>query len=411
MPLLGHISDWKDFERLCADLLSDEGFEIEAEPSVDRSGFDLVATEKYRSHDPNRVVQVRWLIQCKHYARSGTNLGRNQIEKIIYAYNATRRPDDGLFIIISSNYSADAKLAIDEYASNHPGTRVTLWNGRQIESRLERHPRLLKRYGLSPRESDLSIAFGGLTERAPLRTLLISDQSILAHDVARGMGQAGLEVVFLPFWNYMDPTRLELTLSYLLSTRFELVLCFLGDSFSLPIPEQLAELIASLYDARVPVVFFPFVAWSRAKGLYPLLDGICPVHLVDPSEAIREEQVLSVYRRGDFRWLLNFDSFAEDRYAEYDPEDAEPPFNRGVERTFGLSHSFEFLRPAAGATTVWRDTGGNPLAVIREDASRKSCYLNTSCHACMAPIAISSPLDACQEFALVLRNCLRWLLA
>ena len=55
MAGLSKITDWKEFERLCADLLAAEGFTIQNEAHVDRSGIDFVAVEEYRSHDPRRV--------------------------------------------------------------------------------------------------------------------------------------------------------------------------------------------------------------------------------------------------------------------------------------------------------------------------------------------------------------------
>ena len=64
---LQNLSDWKDFERLCADLLSAEGFIVQSEPYVDRTGVDIVAVEEYRSHDPNRVIRVNWQVQCKYF--------------------------------------------------------------------------------------------------------------------------------------------------------------------------------------------------------------------------------------------------------------------------------------------------------------------------------------------------------
>lgn len=178
-------------------------------------------------------------------------------------------------------------------------------------------------------------------------------------------------------------------------------------------PQRLTEFVARLHGRGTPVMFFPFVAWSRAKRLYSAFDEICPVELLEAAAMSAPgylEQILSDYRRGDFSWLLDFDAFAENRYVEYDPGDAEPPFKEGIESRFGLSHSFEYLRPTPSAKMVWKDTGGNPFVVVGESSSGKSCYVNTCCHACMSPIAVSSPLEVCPEFGLVLRNCLRWLM-
>src|SRR6185369_12516816 len=97
--------DWKNFERLCADLLEAEGFIIESEPFVDRKGADLIAVEIYQSHEPTRQVRKRWRVQCKHYAGSGRNLGRKEIEEALFNYGANRGPDDGLFLIVDTDYT------------------------------------------------------------------------------------------------------------------------------------------------------------------------------------------------------------------------------------------------------------------------------------------------------------------
>jgi hypothetical protein len=127
-PNFNSLQDWKDFERLCADLLNAEGFIIESEPFVDRTGGDIIATEEYRSHVPNRVIRIKWRVQCKHYARSGKNLGRKEVEETLHSYAVARGPDEGLFIIIDTDYTEAAKEVIDKYINQNPDARVTLWN-------------------------------------------------------------------------------------------------------------------------------------------------------------------------------------------------------------------------------------------------------------------------------------------
>jgi len=131
--------DWKDFERLCTDLLEAEEFIIESEPFVDRMGADIVAVEIYRSHDPSRDFRRRWRVQCKHYAGSGTRLGRKEVEESLYNYAAVKGPGDGLLIMVDTDYTEPAKEVVDEYTSRNPGTEVMLWNRRQLATRLERH--------------------------------------------------------------------------------------------------------------------------------------------------------------------------------------------------------------------------------------------------------------------------------
>ena len=58
------ITNWKDFERLCADILSAEDYEIESEPSVDRDGTDIVAIEEYMKDKHPRLGKIESLRQA-----------------------------------------------------------------------------------------------------------------------------------------------------------------------------------------------------------------------------------------------------------------------------------------------------------------------------------------------------------
>ena len=116
------------------------------------------------------------------------------------------------------------------------------------------------------------------------------------------------------------------------------------------------------------------------------------------------------YRRGDFSFLLAYDLFAEDHYAELDITDGIRPFIDGIKTKFGLSHSFEYLKAVNGAIVGWKDTTGNPIVVFNESGKGKICYLNTCCHACLSTIPVSSPLEASMEAAILTRNVIQWLL-
>ena len=156
-----------------------------------------------------------------------------------------------------------------------------------------------------------------------------------------------------------------------------------------------------------------FTAWSIRRSVYGGFVEICPVELLDPTEsnsALDIQQVFGESRRVDFSWLLKLDSFAENQYVELDPQYTKHPIAKGIENRFGLSHSFEYLRPRKNAQVAWADTAGNPFAVMEQSNNTKICYLNTCCHSCMSTIAISSPLEASQEFAILQHNVLDWLL-
>ncbi len=407
------LDDWKDFERLCTDLLDAEGFLIESEPYVDRTGADIIAVEVYQSHDPKRQIRIRWRVQCKHYAGSGSNLGRKEVEESLYNYGANRGVDDGLFLIVDTDYTETAKETIDKYIHLNAGSKVTMWNQRQLATRLERHPHLLLRYGLALPKVDYLSILSSLTTFGSVRTLLISDQSAMAHNITSILRSAGFDITFLPFWTYSDPERMKLNMDTILSDEFRLIICFLGDSFVIPFPLSLVEIIQRCYEKGTALLMFPFLAWSMSRRVDLPLQDIVPVKLQNPITApfdLTLERVAGAYRRGDFRWLLTFDSFAEDQYTELDPTDSGSPFVDGIGARFGLSHSFEYLTVNDDAKLIWADTTGNPMVVVKESGKSKSCYLNTCCHSCMTPIAISSPLEASPQFGYLLRNILKWLL-
>lgn len=414
MSALARITDWKQFERFCADLLECEGFLVQSEPRVDRTGIDIRAVEEYRSHDPNRVIRVHWRVQCKHFALSGTNLGRKEVEEALFSFEATRTAEEGLFLFVSTDYTEPAKEVVDRYIASHQSAKVTLWNQRQIIARLDRHPHLSRRYGISRLEHDYVSSFSELSIFAPRRILMLSDQSPLAHNLSSCLRRLGFEIVFLSVWNYSDPLRLALMLEAFEESSIGLMILFLGDSFSLRMPTRLIDYIQNCHRRGTPLLLYPFLAWSIHRKLYDSLTDICPVALIDPRETmprfVEPKQIVGDSRRGDFRWLLKVESFAEDQYVEYDPLEAKGGIADDVKGRFGLSHSFEYLTPRNGSEVLWADTSGNPFIVALQSQAGKICYVNTCCHACMSPIAISSPLEASQEFGIVQRNVIKWLL-
>src|SRR5260221_1843417 len=142
------IREWKTFERLCADLLEAEQFVVTKEPSVDTSGWDLQAVEEYRTQDPSRKLLLRWRVQCKHYAPSDRNLDRTELERILVGFEAVRGPDEGLPIMISTDYTEPAQRLWEDYTAKHPHTQVQVWNGRQLLGKLHKYPHLMTQYGI-----------------------------------------------------------------------------------------------------------------------------------------------------------------------------------------------------------------------------------------------------------------------
>lgn len=413
---LSKITDWKQFERFCADLMQAEGFLITSEPFVDTDGVDFNAVESYRSHSSERAIEVSWRVQCKHYAASGIRLGRQETEKIIFNYEANRKSGEGLFIIVSTDCTQRAINSIETYVGNKKDARISIWNERQLLVRLERHPEIAKRYNIEVPPSNYVDELSKLRVVDNQKILLVSDQSAFAHNLVNGLGSAGFEVIYIPFWNYHISSKL-LTLSAAIEIQeIDLVVCFLGDSFTYPIPSILTSQIRRLHtDQRTPVLFFPFFAWSLSRGAYQELAKIIPVTLID-SYKVSSGDTEKLYQAGssklgDFRFLLAFDSFAEDQYVEVSPETMHSDFSKGIDKTFGISHSYEYLDLLPGAIVAARDTTGNPFLVISEASNNtRVAYLNSCCHSCLTLTPVSSPIEASQEFAIFLRNTIEWLI-
>jgi hypothetical protein len=197
---LRKLSHGKQFERLCADLLDCEGFRVEEEAIVDTSGIDIIATCEYRAHASSlKPVRLRWLVQCKHFAKSAQNLHRDDVVKILVNYLAVRRTHDALLVMVSSDYSEPAMRAVQEAVRDKRDVEIEIWNGRRIVALLEKHPHLVNRYGLRDHPSNVGSWWPCRLVNAKNRSVLIvSDQSCLAHDLCAYLSMAGAHVVFLP---------------------------------------------------------------------------------------------------------------------------------------------------------------------------------------------------------------------
>lgn len=408
--IFASIRNWKDFERLCADLLDCEGYRILSEPYVDRTGTDLLVSKEYKAHDGDSV-RVNWRVQCKHFAVSGNSFGRKDAEEAVNAYQATRGSGEGLLLVVDTDYSEEAQNVINKFSLQHPDARVDLWNQRQLRAKLDRHPHLLARYGIGAPRPDLFTPFQSLDRIRGKSVLMISDQSAFAHDLTLVFRSLSCEITFLPFWNYGWSSRNDLLVDNL-SCHFDLVALFLGDSFGVPVPISLQDILAHAYSEGTPVLLFPFVAWSIHRGSYQLLQQLVPVRLLEPLEVRARfgERAAGSRRKGDYRYFLVSDSFAEDQYVELDPNNGVAPFTNQIDSRFGISHSYEYLDAVADAQCAWADTTGNPVVVVNDKGPARVCYLNTCCHSCMTTIPITSPLQTSPHFIMLVRNALEWLL-
>jgi hypothetical protein len=411
MKSLSHIRQWKEFERLCADLLQAEGFHIDSEPVVDTNGIDIVAVCEYRSHGSGiPPIRVRWLVQCKHFAPSGTNLNRTEAERALVAFDAVRESDDGLLLMVSSDYTEPARTAVQQFKKR--GANVMIWNQRQLMALLDRHGHLVRRYGLEDPPAESAPA-----EVPPLKAsgpvLFVSDQSALAHECGAYLRAAGLEIVFLPHWNYMEHDVLELFRATYQQTAFGLCVCFLGDSFGLAFPPALENTIVEAARRGTPLLLFPFVAWMLQRGALERLANFVPVRLTRDTcrdDSFSRTRLFGEPRKGDFRWMLAEVGFEEDEYREYDPATGHGQFTKGLRSRFGLSHSFEYLEALPGSKVALADTSDNPLLVIHVIDDTRVAYINSCCHSCLTSVPIPSPTRTSADFRTLMVNALEWLL-
>jgi hypothetical protein len=414
---LRRISHWKTFEHLCADLLQSRGFRIQSEPSVDTTGTDIIATCDYFAHDKNmKPVQICWHIQCKHYAASGKNLGRDDLANILVNFQAARTKGDALLIITSSDYTEPATKLVEAFNRKEPAPGVEIWNGRQLAAYLAQDPELARRYDLvtpAPVSPPLTLKISRASEGS---VLTVSDQSALAHDLCSLLQSAGLTVVFLPFWIYDNPDSLTRFLESHSQTRFALAALFLGDTFGTPFPPRLEELLLRNCVAGGSLLLFPFVAWSVALGALRRLAGYVPVRLTaNPmlSTSSARNRALAALFKDRFMELPPEFGFEEDAYREYDLENLRNGTEMPVPGRFGISHTFELLDPRLNAELSLNDTQGNPVLVRTTVDGARVAYLNSCCHSCLEPgisRAVQSPLTHSQEFRSLIISALEWLL-
>jgi Restriction endonuclease len=416
---LSKISDWKDFERLCADLLEAEGFSIDLEPYVDRTGVDIVASCEYRAHAPSLpAIRVRWFVQCKHYAPSGTNLGRSEIETMLTSYNAARGKDDGLLIILSTDYTEPAANILAQFLQSKPDAKVMLWNRRHVFSLLDRHKHLPERYGLYHGAREVSFPKTSLRILSDKPVLIVSDQSAFAHDLCSLLRNAGVQVYFLPVWNYSSDFRLDLLVTVLQRQEFALAAVFLGDSFGVSFPYRLEKFLLRIAEDGGSLLFFPFSAWLIERAHMRALSHAIPVRLAPSSlsrghsmraRALSSDRALSNMNEGDFRNLLAETTFEEDEYIECKPNDHSLPFDISDIELFGISHSYEHLIASPLVTHVLQDRNQNPFVVTGYFEGAKVAYINSCCHSCMTSTAVPSPLSIAPQFQQLVERLLLWL--
>jgi hypothetical protein len=404
---LTRITDWKAFERLVADLLEVEGFHVLREPSVDSSGIDILAEETIISHS-GFYHTVQWFVQCKHYAASGRNLARKELEQILYAFDV--RPEAGLLIAVDCDVSEAGFRVLEQYAQRATAKQfIKVWNRRELENRLLRHPSLAEKYGLLTKPAPAFFPPFADVDTKGKRVLVISDTSPLSYQLFASINRANPNAQMLTLWQYSSPLLLKVFLDGAGATSFDLIIFFLGDTFRFPIPEPLIELLLKSTQAGKGVMLFPFFAWALHQGSYQALEELVPVRLAQAPNA--QQAWLKTFRilpGGDLSWL-NIEAFIENQPVTIRP-DIEHPVLSGVEGDFGIIHTFEFLTPKEGAQCILSDNLGTPFLVLDERGGAPLAYVNSCTHNCLTTTPILSPFEVSEEYQRVMANTVLWCL-
>lgn len=161
------------FERLCKELLEEEGLEDVQLQGKNCPGFDILAWDTVRS--PVCSARILWGIQCR---RRKSNVGPDVFTEALA--EARRRHVNALLVISASGFRDRTVRDADSLpADNTNILKVELWDQQDLMRRLARHPQLLARY--------FSIDLGAALSRAPsielLRELLAKACGLNVDDV------------------------------------------------------------------------------------------------------------------------------------------------------------------------------------------------------------------------------------
>jgi len=138
------IESGEDFELLCEDLLRAMGYTIEA--SVARGpdlGRDIIAS-KTVTDELGFTETYRYLIECKHYARSGQSVQEADIGSPIArmsTHNCNR------YILITSTVPSEkVRFQLAAVPNAVPGYKATVWAQNDLVRFLEQHPDVWERH-------------------------------------------------------------------------------------------------------------------------------------------------------------------------------------------------------------------------------------------------------------------------
>ncbi len=124
-------TDGIKFEQLIRELLIRCGFEVHWTGVGPDAGRDLVVIEK--SDGPLAPFERKWLVSCKHYAKSGKSVGLSDINGIVDACQAV---DAQGFLLVCSTQPSAAVLRRFKEIESKGKIMMRYWDSIEIEKRL-----------------------------------------------------------------------------------------------------------------------------------------------------------------------------------------------------------------------------------------------------------------------------------
>lgn len=136
---------WQQFEDMCADLLEAAGFEnVQPGGRSGEMGLDVRAEERQCSRT-GHVSTFTWMVQCKHYAPSGSSVGPADIGEI-FSYLSSHEAE-GLLVLATTDLTAHAIRMLKDFDEDPKHRfKAHFWDSRMIRNKLLLHPELVELY-------------------------------------------------------------------------------------------------------------------------------------------------------------------------------------------------------------------------------------------------------------------------
>jgi len=160
MPIDFTQIDPEEFELLCEDLLQAMGFSVEAKVARGSDlGRDIIAAQTVTDR-AGFAETHRYLVECKHYAKSGKSVQEQDIGSPV-ARMGTHRCDR--YILVASTVPSEkVRAQLAGMPNAVPHYRATTWSRGDLARFLDEHPDVRERYLPSP---EIPTPAGALAER------------------------------------------------------------------------------------------------------------------------------------------------------------------------------------------------------------------------------------------------------